>query len=362
MKGYFTVLTVSIFLSLGLCLAFIGKVAEENATSPRKWSIISYPSTYGQGQTFYYMEYLPPGYTDAGNKQTYPVILSLAGLGWHTDGLDFFPDRLKEANLERTIRDGKDYPFIILTPHLPTEVKGRYNFTGQYEDGVYIKEDSLIWDPHIVDEVLEKAKKELRIDENRIYLIGCSMGGSGVWKYLQAYGDKIAAAVPISGYYTDYGPYRNNPHADTEALAKQPVTFACNEKVKNTPVWAFHSADDDFIPTSFTYKVIKAINDCRPAPEPKAKLTIFKEGKHLKIYPRVFEYNTKWNYEITQHPEATGGVHSSEYMPSQPLKNDIFAWLLTHSLKEKSKHQPSDDILSEKHSPTSPSERMAEGK
>lgn len=349
MKRYFITLSILIFIAVGLCLAFIGKVAQSNATAPSQWKVISYPSIYGNGQKFYYLEYIPPGYTDSGNEKKYPVIISLTGLGWHTDGTGFFPDRLKEANLERTIREGRDYPFIILTPHQPTEVKGRYNYTGQHDDGVPIKEDSLVWDVNIIDEILEKASKELRIDEQRVYLIGCSMGGAGVWKYLEAHGDKIAAAVSISGYYTTYGPYSNNPHVNPEAMAKQPVDFACSSKVKSTPIWAFHSADDDFIPPVFTYKAVKAISECKATSDPEVKLTIFKEGGHLKIYPRVFEYKDSWSYEITQDTIATGGINVVEYLPTKLFENDIFAWLLSHTLQY-SNNLPKDIALDSSYS------------
>lgn len=161
------------------------------------------------------------------------------------------------------------------------------------------------------------------------------MGGAGVWKYLEAHGDKIAAAVPISGYYTTYGPYDNNPHVNPEEMAKQPVDFACNDKVIKTPIWAFHSADDDFIMPIFTYKAIKAINNCKTPSDPPAKLTMFKEGGHLKIYPRVFEYKDNWSYEIVQDSVVTGGVQVAEYLPTKPFENDIFGWLLSHTLDEK---------------------------
>ncbi len=335
MRKYFIALSALLFLATGVCLAFFQVVAESNATAPSQWKAISYTSTYGNGQTFYYLQYLPPGYMDSSNQQDYPVIISLVGLGWNTDGLGFFQDRLKEANLERTIRDGRNYPFVILTPHQPTQVKGRYNYTGQYEDGVFIKDDSLAWDPNVIDEVLERAKKELRIDENRLYLVGCSMGGAGVWEYLKVYGDKIAAAVPIAGYFSDYGPYTYNPHVNTQALAAQPVGFACNDKVKNTPIWAFHAMDDEFVPPIFTYKPIAAINSCIPTPDPKAKLTLFKDGGHLRIYPRIFEFKEGWSYETIQDPAKSGGVPVANYKPTKPFKNDIFAWLLSHRLDEK---------------------------
>lgn len=125
MRKYFIALSILIFLSVSLCLAFIGKVARINATASSQWQVISYTSDYGNGQAFHYLEYLPPGYVDQNNKEEYPVIISLTGLGWNSDttSIGFAPNLLKRGNLERTIRDGRNYPFIILTPHQPSKVK-----------------------------------------------------------------------------------------------------------------------------------------------------------------------------------------------------------------------------------------------
>lgn len=336
MKDYFLFWSVLIGASLAVCLGFFVKVGDMTGRSPREWNIKSYTSTYGNGQIFYYLEYLPPGYNNTGNEEKYPTIISLHGLGHGTNGLAFDGERLKRANLEKTIKKGREYPFIILSVHQPTEVKGRYNYTGTYADGSLIKNDSLSWDPEVVDEVLERAKKELRIDERRIYLLGCSMGAAGVWNYLKAHGDKIAAAVSIAGYYTKQGPYYNNPHANIDSLAQLPVTGMCNEKVLNTPVWAFHAADDEFVHPLFTYKIIQKINECNqeyglPA---KAKLTIFKRDGHLQIYRKVVGYDEKRNYEMADDVGYTGGVPLTKYYPDEEFENDIFGWMLSNQLSD----------------------------
>jgi predicted peptidase len=48
-------------------------------------------------------------------------------------------------------------------------------------------------------QVLERVRRQYKIDENRIYLMGHSMGGIGTWKIAPKYPDVWAAIAPISG-------------------------------------------------------------------------------------------------------------------------------------------------------------------
>src|SRR5207302_3918322 len=50
-----------------------------------------------------------------------------------------------------------------------------------------------------VMKVLELARKHYKIDENRIYLMGHSLGAIGTWKIAPKYPDVWAAIAPISG-------------------------------------------------------------------------------------------------------------------------------------------------------------------
>ena len=48
-------------------------------------------------------------------------------------------------------------------------------------------------------QVLQRVRQQYKIDENRIYLMGHSMGGIGTWKIAPKYPDVWAAIAPISG-------------------------------------------------------------------------------------------------------------------------------------------------------------------
>ena len=50
-----------------------------------------------------------------------------------------------------------------------------------------------------VMQVLQHVRQQYKIDENRIYLMGHSMGGIGTWKLAPKYPDVWAAIAPFSG-------------------------------------------------------------------------------------------------------------------------------------------------------------------
>ncbi len=71
-----------------------------------------------------------------------------------------------------------------------------------------------------------------RIDPDRIYIEGMSMGGTGVWNMILAYPYYFAAAIPMCGMVP--AQWYNVPGAF--------------EAIKNTPVWAYHCKDDPEMP------------------------------------------------------------------------------------------------------------------
>ncbi len=91
---------------------------------------------------------------------------------------------------------------------------------------------------------IEATTKEFSIDAKRIYLIGVSMGGYGVWHLAARYPKKFAALVPICG---------GSPLLTGDRFA--PVA----EKVYKIPAWVFHGADDAIVPVSESREMVKAI-------------------------------------------------------------------------------------------------------
>src|SRR5688572_6035675 len=128
-----------------------------------------------------YLEYLPQGYHSNSNK--YPVVISLHGI--KEKGTSSTDPRLVLRDLERVdnvglpkyVKAGTRYPFILISPQL--------------------KSSHRLWSPSYVMEVVNHVKRNLRIDDRRIYLTGLSLGGFGVWRTAGEYPDVFAAIAPI---------------------------------------------------------------------------------------------------------------------------------------------------------------------
>ena len=92
------------------------------------------------------------------------------------------------------------------------------------------------------------------IDPQRLYLIGLSMGGFGVWDLLSRWPERFAAAVPICG------------GADETAV----VT------ARDVPIWAFHGALDPVVHVERSRRTITALRDAGGTP----RYTEYPHGGH----------------------------------------------------------------------------------
>lgn len=192
-----------------------------------------------------YLEYLPQGYHS--NSNQYPVLIFLHGRGEKgpnsTDPkvLDDGVGKLTKLGPPHHVKNGAKFPFILITPQL----KNSYSN----------------WPSWYVIEVIEHVKQYLRVDESRIYLTGLSLGGAGTWVAAQDYPHVFAAIAPVCGGYNSIG--------------KAPKLASAN-----MGVWAFHGDKDTTVPLSRSVNMVNAINSCNPAPNPKAKMTIYPGVRH----------------------------------------------------------------------------------
>ena len=90
---------------------------------------------------------------------------------------------------------------------------------------------------NLVLELMEQLKRDLPIDPHRVYIVGQSMGGFGVWALLAAHPDQFAAAVPVSG----------------GGRTSKARLFA------QVPVWAFHGRIDPLVPVRESRRMIAAL-------------------------------------------------------------------------------------------------------
>jgi poly(3-hydroxybutyrate) depolymerase len=135
-----------------------------------------------------YRMYVPRAYTGA---KAFPLIVALHGLGGTEDS---FFDNYNKALPPLAEQHG----YILATP-LGYRVDGSYGWglgTPPADPAVRRTQDLSEQD---VMQVLQRVRQLYKIDENRIYLMGHSMGGLGTWKIAPKYPDIWAAIATFAG-------------------------------------------------------------------------------------------------------------------------------------------------------------------
>ncbi len=176
--------------------------------------------------THRYLSFLPKDY-QAGSA-TYPLILFLHGSGER--GLDL--EEVRKHGPHKYLL-AHDNPFIIIEP--------------QCDPGQW-------WHSCAVNDLLDEVCAKYRVDRERIYLTGLSMGGFGTWATVGEAPARFAAAVPICG--------RGDPR---EAA-----------RMKDLPIWVFHGAKDPTVPVKNSIDMVEALS----AIGGRVKLTIYPEAQH----------------------------------------------------------------------------------
>jgi len=160
-----------------------------------------------------YLLFLPDGYNE---HKSWPLIMFLHGVGERGDDLEL----VKKHGPPKFVEEKKDFPFIVVSPQCP-------------EDSSWAKEKEFL--KELLDDIVARYK----VDKDRIYLTGLSMGGYGTWSLACAYPERFAAIAPICG--------GGEP---SEAL-----------KLKDMPVWAFHGVQDKVVSVKKSQEMVSAIND-----------------------------------------------------------------------------------------------------
>ena len=190
-----------------------------------------------------YLVYLP---TDYEKKDSWPLLLFLHGAGERGDDLEL----VKKHGPPKLIEQGKPFPFVVVSPQCPM-------------DGWWsTKPLELV---ALLDEIVAKYK----IDQDRIYLSGLSMGGFGTWMLAAYAPDRFAAIVPVCG--------------GGERLMARRLT--------HLPVWAFHGAKDQVVPLGRSEEMVDALKKLHG----DVKLTVYPEAGHdswTATYenPEVYEW------------------------------------------------------------------------
>jgi poly(3-hydroxybutyrate) depolymerase len=135
-----------------------------------------------------YRMYVPASYNGA---KAYPLIVALHGLGGTEDSFFDGYNKVLPPLAE-------SHGYIVAAP-LGYRVDGSYGWglgTAPADPNTRRTQELSEQD---VMQVLQRVRQQYKIDENRIYLMGHSMGGIGTWKIAPKYPDIWAAIAPISG-------------------------------------------------------------------------------------------------------------------------------------------------------------------
>jgi pimeloyl-ACP methyl ester carboxylesterase len=207
-----------------------------------------------------YIAYTPKEYnTDTLKK--WPLIIFLHGGSRRGSDLN----KLYADGIPDQIYRGREFPFIIVAPQCPEHI--RWSTENWFEN------------------LYKEITGNYRIDINRVYLTGFSLGGSGTWYITAKYPDKFAAIAPMSGFTS---------HMDF-------IDKNVNRLI-DMPIWAFHGMTDDVVPFEETERMIKKL-----------------QGKNM-------------NLRFSAEPEVGHWINWLVY-PNQ----ELFDWFLKYDIRSKIK-------------------------
>jgi len=173
-----------------------------------------------------YLLYLPKDYQQ---KSSWPLLLFLHGAGERGDSLEL----VKKHGPPKLIEAGQEFPFIVVSPQCPKD---------QW------------WEPVELTALLDEIVANYKVEEDRVYVTGLSMGGFGTWSLAAYTPDRFAAIVPICG-------------GGETIFAKR---FA------RVPAWVFHGAKDPTVPLERSEKMVEALKKAGG----NVKFTVYPEAKH----------------------------------------------------------------------------------
>ena len=180
-----------------------------------------------------YRLYVPNNYD---KNKPYAFLLYLHGSGGRgNDNQQLnYPDQYQIiTNIITNYKYNKD--FIILAPQCPLNMS--WVGEGVFQNYNMNNTPESLPEKMVMSLIADDLTNKYNIDQSRMYITGISMGGGGTWDIICRNPDMFAAAMPICGY-------------DDPSMAY---------RIKDVPIYTFHSADDDQVDVNGTRKMVDAL-------------------------------------------------------------------------------------------------------
>lgn len=173
-----------------------------------------------------YLIYLPEEYEE---RESWPLLLFLHGSGERGDDLE----RVKVHGPPKLIGQGKNFPFIVVSPQCPKNYR---------------------WQAAELATLLDQIEEDHNVDSDRVYVTGLSMGGFGTWALASFAPHRFAAIAPVCGGGETYW-VRDLTHL---------------------PTWVFHGGKDQTVPVRRSQEMVDALEKKKG----NVKLTVYPEADH----------------------------------------------------------------------------------
>jgi predicted peptidase len=200
-----------------------------------------------------YLLYLPAEYQTKLDAR-WPLILYLHGGSLR--GTDI--ESLRTLGLPHKLESEPNFPFVVVSPQCPL--------------------DEIWTDVEALSALIDRVQAEYRIDSDRIYVTGHSMGGRGALYLAYRLPKRFAAVIALSPL--------------------SPIT-AWKENLARVPLWILHGKVDTLAPLADTQELVRGIQAAGGHP----RLDILPKRDHfiLDIYdrPEIYEWLIKHRREAT---------------------------------------------------------------
>lgn len=235
---------LSIFTAAALLSIFISNTCFAQSDASHSFTV-----TFER--TLEYLLDVPDDYESDSSKK-WPLVLFLHGAGERGSDLS----KVRTHGPPKLAAAGKKFPFILVSPQCP---------------------ENRWWDPETLYALIEDIEDQYRVDKDRIYVTGLSMGGYGTWALAMQYPEKFAAIAPVCGGGI---PYRTR-------------------FITNLPIRTFHGDADTAVPISETQVLVDELKKRGST----VQFTIYPEVGHNcwdQTYdnPKLYEWMLKQKRKI----------------------------------------------------------------
>ena len=268
--------------------------AEDGGCAVVAGSQVTCEADAGRGRALRSLVFVPQGYGEGGDEEggadggAWPLLVFLHGaVGAGEDvgrAAAQGPPKLVEAGRPMGW-DGAVTPHAFLAAHFVV-VSPQLGQLGQE------------WDPETVSAMVEGFTRGLRVDRDRVYLTGASMGGSGAWNAAAGDPQRYAAVAPVCGWAEDVA--------------------AVAEALKGIPVRVYHGENDEVVPVSRSDDLVAALKEA---------------GNAEVVYERFEAADRDPNWAtLAWAKERTVAGHAA-WVRAYDEGDSLYTWLLEHSRK-----------------------------